>query len=347
MRRARPTGTTVRATGTLAAAVLVILALAPLAAAAPAAGPVPPVAPPVPPLTPSPSASPAASSGGEAMVGTFGLTGGSCTGAVHGSYFRMIQPGGAAGSGPYVQNSDSPCADNTYTPLAPGHDGGLVTGSFQSDPDPAFDKNTGGGRADRITRPQRFYGVDFSTATNPTDPQTGIKVSAPAITRDTSGHLSGDVRAFAASWNNQHFNQGSPKPDGSRPGTTAGPTGTYNSSNGAYTIDWTSQIVGGPFNNFTGQWHFEGTFSAPGSGGASSSQPTGSQPSAQGSPSQSRSGSSGGGAGVTAAGGGVAPDAFTGPSLASWVGLVVVGMGMAGLTLARRAGRPAPGDGRG
>src|SRR2546421_2397723 len=40
--------------------------------------------------------------GGETMSGTFRLTAGSCTGAVRGSYFRMIQPGGSASSGPYV-----------------------------------------------------------------------------------------------------------------------------------------------------------------------------------------------------------------------------------------------------
>src|SRR5438105_2443756 len=82
-----------------------------------------------------------------------------------------------------------------------------------------------------------------------TDPQTGTGVSAPRITKDSSGHLGGDLRAFAASWNNQHFNQGAPKPDGSTPGATAGPSGTLDGATSAYTLEWTSQIVGGPFNN--------------------------------------------------------------------------------------------------
>jgi hypothetical protein len=37
-------------------------------------------------------------------------------------------------------------------------------------------------------------------------------------------------------------------------------SGTYNAKTGAYTIDWSSQIIGGPFDGFTGVWHLEGTF---------------------------------------------------------------------------------------
>src|SRR5439155_14828339 len=220
-----------------------------------AAAVTPPTLPPPPTVPPRQgrSAQPAvpAAQAGQAMVGTFEFTAGSCAQGVHGSYFRMIQPGGSAASGPYVSNNDSRCAEKTYTLLAPGRHGGLTTGAYQPEPDPAFD-STGGGKADRVTKPEQFYGVAISTATNPTDPQTRTKVSAPAVSRDAGGRLGGDLRAFAASWNNQHFNQGSPKPDGSLPGNTAGPTGTYNAATGAFTLEWTSQIVGGPFNNFIG-----------------------------------------------------------------------------------------------
>jgi hypothetical protein len=169
----------------------------------------------------------------------------------------MVVPSGGP-TGPYVSNNDSTCSDKTYTPLAPGTDGGLVTGSYQAEPDPAFD-GSGNSLAGRITKPALFYGVAFSTSTNATDPQTTTHVSTPSISA-ASGKLSGDLRAFAASWNRQEFNQGAPKPDGSSPGNTAAPSGTYNSATGAFTLDWASQIQGGPFNNFTGQWHFEGTF---------------------------------------------------------------------------------------
>lgn len=221
---------------------------------------------------PDPSPQPAAT--GAELVGTFRLAAGNCGGAVTGSWFRMAQPGGNA-SGPFVTNSDSPCADKTYTPLRPGTDGGLVTGRHQPQPDPAFSAN-GGGRASRITAPQRFYGVDFASATNATDPQTGLGVAAPRITQE-SGRLSGDLRSFAASWNNQHFNQGAPKPDGRATGATSLPRGTFDPATGRYSLEWTSQISGGPFNNFTGIWHFEGTFAprgqAPPTGGGASEPP--------------------------------------------------------------------------
>lgn len=208
---------------------------------------------------------------GDPLVGTFTVDPGRCeTGPVTaGSYFRMVQPGGEPASGPYVDNGDSPCADDSYTPLRPGSDGGLRTGEHQPHPDPAFD-GSGNALADRITQPQSFFGTRFSTATNPVDPQTGTQVGPPQVGHDGAGNLTGDLRAFAAAWNGQHFNQGSPKPDGSRPSNTAGPTGTYDPDTGRYTLRWSSRIQGGPFDNFTGVWHLEGTFESDGAAGASS-----------------------------------------------------------------------------
>lgn len=197
------------------------------------------------------------SSNAAPLVGTFRITAGNCASNRTGSFFRMVQPGGSA-TGPFVSNSDSPCGDKSYTPLRPGTDGGLVTRAYQAQPAAPFDA-AGNGKSSRITAPQKFYGVDFATATNSTDPQTGAKVSPPEI--QVSGTtLTGDVRAFAAAWNNQHFNQGAPKPDGSTPGITKLPSGTIDPNTGAFTLEWTSLIVGGPFNNFTGVWQLEGTF---------------------------------------------------------------------------------------
>ena len=196
------------------------------------------------------------------LLGTFELTGGSCTGTVSGTYFRMLQPGGVV-NGPdhgYITNADSGCADKTYTALQPGIDGGLISGGYQPEPHPAFDRK-GNALAARIVKPAVFFGVEFSLSTAPTDPQTGTAVPAPAIAAN-GAVLSGDLRAFGASWNAGHFNQGSPKPNGSKPGLTAGPTGTYDAATKSFTLDWTSLIVGGPFGGFTGQWHLTGHFVA-------------------------------------------------------------------------------------
>src|SRR4051794_39084335 len=201
----------------------------------------------------------AAPSSGQ-MIGTFKLAPGSYSGgAAHGSWFRMILPAGKADSGPYFTNPNSTAGDRNYTLLSPGTDGGLNTGSFQGPPTPAFDDN-GNALAARIIKPQRFAGVDFSVSTAPKEAQTNTDVPAPVVTADADGKLTGDLRAFTAEWNRQYFNQGSPKPDGTKPGLTSAVSGKFDATTRAYTLDWTSSIVGGPFNGFIGQWHLEGTF---------------------------------------------------------------------------------------
>ena len=202
------------------------------------------------------------------LIGTFSVTPGSCSGSnASGTYLRMVLPGGT-NSGPYFSNSDSSCGDATYTPLSPGNDRGLVTGTYEPEPSPAFD-SSGNALSGQITAPVAFEGVKFATATNPVDPQTGAHVPVPTI--DVNGTtLSGDLEAFGVSWNNQQFNQGSPKPGGSSPGNTTPVTGTYNAATGAYTLQWSSQVVGGPFNNFSAFWSLTGTFTPSGSSSAPS-----------------------------------------------------------------------------
>ncbi|MFL6157402.1 MAG: hypothetical protein ACJ72D_15015 [Marmoricola sp.] len=217
------------------------------------------------------SATPTASSATR-LVGTLQLAPGSCSaGKATGTYFRMILPSGHAG-GPYLSNSDSRCSDQTVTPLSPGTDGGLRVGSYQPSSTPRFSAN-GDALARRITAPAAFYGTSFATATSPSDPQTKRSVPAPQVSV-TGTRLTADLRSFAVTWNNQDFNQGAPKPDGTTPGNTALGTGTYDPSTGAFTLTWASQIVGGPFDKFTGSWHLEGRFvpagsSNGGSGGGS------------------------------------------------------------------------------
>lgn len=209
--------------------------------------------------------SPTSSSGSEGtsqptvLDGTFELTPGSYdaeTGAVSGSWFEMLdadeqdrQP---------LQNGNSPLANQDYTPLYPGSDGGLETFAQQPAPSPAFSES-GNALADAIMQPQNFFGDDFSVVSQATDPQTGETDPLPRIV-DTAGQLSGQVTAWAVGWNKQWFNQGAPKPDGSLSGGTTAPSGTYTAASGHYTLEWRSLIVGGPFNGFLGSWHLEGTF---------------------------------------------------------------------------------------
>ncbi|HVT78202.1 MAG TPA: hypothetical protein VHD87_14295, partial [Acidimicrobiales bacterium] len=204
------------------------------------------------------------------LVGSFRLTPGTCaSGTPTGSYFRMVQPSGSVQNGPFVANGDSTCSDQTYTLVTPGSDGGFVTGAYQPTPSPAFD-GSGNSLATRIVVPATFFGVQFGLSTDPTDRQTGKSVPPLSLRADASGHLSGDVRAWAATWNKQDFNQGAPKPDGSAPGLTTAAHGTYDASTGAFVLEWASTVVGGPFNDFTGVWHLTGTFRATGAAAAPS-----------------------------------------------------------------------------
>ncbi|GAA4400848.1 hypothetical protein [Tsukamurella soli] len=152
-----------------------------------------------------------------------------------GSYFRMILPSGTA-SGPFLANGNSSESDKTFTPLS----GSLTPGSYQGE----------------VTGPESFFGSAFTTSTKATDPQTGKGTSVPTINQNGSS-LSGDLDAFGVAWNGQVFNQGAPKPGGGFPGKTSAVSGSIDGS-GDYTLQWTSQIVGGPFNNFTGLWHLTG-----------------------------------------------------------------------------------------
>ena len=292
-----------------------------------------------------------AQAAGEQLKGLFRLTAAACSGAqATGSYFRMIQPGGSAASGPYLQNNSSACADKSYTDLAPGKDGGLSTAAFQPQPNPPFDASNGGVN-DKITIPKEFFGAKFATATNQNDPQTNVATALPVITHDGNGKLSGDLRAFAAAYQGQHFNQGAPKPDGSAPGATTLPSGTYDASTKNFTIEWASTIVGGPFNNFTGKWHFEGTFQPAVSAAPVTTATT--APAGVTTPASGTTGSGGASAAKTTAAGTKAPSAAAaqtsapGSAIAStglqtplWLPFGLLGLGLLGLALGRR---PAPG----
>ncbi len=177
-----------------------------------------------------------------------------------GSYFRMILPGGID---KYFTNTNSNALDHTYTLFVPGKNGGLELGKYQPQPNPAFDAK-GNALASNIVKPEDFVGVYFSISTAADDAQgtqagQSVHDVAPSLTLHGASALTGNFQAWTAQWNNTYFNQGSPKPGGTFPGFTKPVTGTYNAKTHAFTIVWYSQIVGGPFNDFTGYWHLQGT----------------------------------------------------------------------------------------
>jgi len=195
---------------------------------------------------------------GTPLVGTFHIDAGvSQVSGIVGSWFQMLTPTGT----PFV-NADSRAGDKTYTLLDPGTDGGLRTDAFQPPPTPAF---SGGGAAlaNEIIQPTDFFGQYFSIVSASVDPQLGVADPLPQIHAD-GGRLSGQVTAWAAQWNGNSFNQGTPKPDGGTPGMTTTLTGTYDAATRRYVLNWKSLIVTGPFNGFTGSWHLIGTFTPAG-----------------------------------------------------------------------------------
>jgi hypothetical protein len=201
----------------------------------------------------------------------------------------MLQPG-AGLTGPFMQNGNSKADGGRATTLSPGTSGGVRTAGYQSQPSPAFTPR-GDSTSTAITKPTAFFGVLFSIATNPVDPQTKTGVAPPTVTLN-DGKLTADLSSWGVTWNNQYFNQGAPKPVSSTgakaPGqakaekvwdwvagkyldaapaatvTGSSATGTYDAKTKHFVLQWTSLIQGGPFNRFTGLWHLEGTFEASG-----------------------------------------------------------------------------------
>src|SRR5581483_2824708 len=136
----------------------------------------------------------------------------------------------------YIQNNGS-----SYVLLRPGTQGGLVTGAFEPQPNPAFN-GRGDSLSGKIFAPQPFEAINFGASTQSVDPQTHKSVPAPSISV-SGGKLSGNLSAISVSWNKQQFNQGSLKPGGGLSGQTTAVSGTYNAKTHHYTLTWTSQIV--------------------------------------------------------------------------------------------------------
>lgn len=184
------------------------------------------------------------------LDGTFLIERGNLVeGEVVGSYFRIRQA-----DGEFVVNPTSSATDETYTFLAPGADGGLVTGEYQRPSGRAFDAE-GNSRAGAIIEPTFFDGVELGLASLPKYPAGAKRSDAPWFTTK-AGKLYGRLAALTAGWSKRLFNQGAPKPGRTKPVAV----GTYDKRTGRYTLRWTSKISGGPYDGATGIWRLEGEF---------------------------------------------------------------------------------------
>ncbi len=94
-----------------------------------------------------------------------------------------------------------------------------------------------------------FFGpvYNFTAAFNP---QYGTDTGGPVptgIVDDQSNSITMDLSSWFVWWNGTTFNQGSPAA-----------SGTYDPASGAFTLNWSKLIVGGPFDGTTGYWQLNG-----------------------------------------------------------------------------------------
>ena len=152
-----------------------------------------------------------------ALVGMFKLPPGAASARGHGDLLPDDLPQRERGDRQVLRQPrlDVPRTRRTPWPCR-ACSGGLVTGKYQPNPTPAFNAQ-GGALADQIVQPQSFTAIDFSIATNKTDPQTGT-IRAPAGHIVDNGKLSGQVEAWSAAWNKLTSTRAHPSPAAHVPG---------------------------------------------------------------------------------------------------------------------------------
>lgn len=196
----------------------------------------------------------------------------------------LINPGIYSASGAYVSGSyfsfSSAGAGVALVPTVSPDPGGIVLGTYQNFvlnpnvPHPYNWNGTGGSAGTgygttpttlgTIIQPFDFYGTLTYVGTNPVSYQSGNSFAAPTADISncvgTSCTLSVDLSSWEVMWNGSAFQQG-PRPVNTGPFVPA--VGTYDTATHAYSLTWTSQISGGPFNSVIGHWHLDGTIVRP------------------------------------------------------------------------------------
>ncbi|HHH43927.1 MAG TPA: VPLPA-CTERM sorting domain-containing protein [Gammaproteobacteria bacterium] len=204
---------------------------------------------------------------------------------------EFTRPNGAIGirnqytGGSYfAMNANNPNANAAM--LTPGTARGIELGTYQNyvlDPDVPHPQGwkgdiNGDGVADGAAgtgytnappiqqstafAPFSFFGVSTYIGLNPVGYQSGQAHAAPSVDLDMSScvgnvcSLTADLSGWEVFWNGSSFEQG-PRPVNTGPFGLA--TGVYDLVTRQYSLDWVSQINGGPFNGVSGFWHIEGS----------------------------------------------------------------------------------------
>ena len=183
----------------------------------------------------------------------------------------------------FAMNSNNPNG-NSVAMLSPGTAGGIQLNTFQNfvtDPDvphpqgwkgdingDGIPDGAAGGEYNALVSEGsafssfKFFGVDTFIGLNPVSYQSGLSKNAPTLDLVSGScvnnicNIAVDLSAWEVYWNGSVFEQG-PRPDNSNPSFDLA-MGTIDTVTGRYTLDWSSQILGGAFNGVMGFWHLEG-----------------------------------------------------------------------------------------
>jgi len=188
-----------------------------------------------------------------------------------------------SGGSYFAMNANNPNSSQAAM-LTPGVAGGIELGTYQNfvtnpdvphpqgwkgdtDGDGIAEGSAGTGYTGLVTESSafsafKFFGLNTYIGLNPLSYQSGQTAAAPTVSIDKSTcasnvcSITADFSAWEVYWNGSVFQQG-PRPVNTGPFGVA--TGSYNLLTKAYSLDWVSQINGGPFNSVIGFWHIEGT----------------------------------------------------------------------------------------
>lgn len=178
------------------------------------------------------------------------LTAGMISGVAQAATINTLFAGGGTFKMGVFTATPNPISGSTHNIVGAYNPPGWAVGTAQSSQAASaitgFDFNSGGTWVNTFTA-----AASSQASVTGGGPIPSGTVNGASATIANGNTILVNLSSFFANWNGSDFNQG-----------TAAATGTVTSVVGnafSYTLDWTSLIVGGPFNNNTGTWHLTGT----------------------------------------------------------------------------------------